>query len=78
MGRGAVLSGRGGAPRAGKLRLTFDENDGFFDHVVPPYPPASSAWGLSTADVSKDLYKGGGGYAAGPYGLGPRVPMIVV
>ncbi|GHB81275.1 phospholipase C, phosphocholine-specific [Streptomyces cirratus] len=58
--------------------ITYDENDGFFDHVVPPYPPASSAWGLSTADVSKDLYAGGGGYAAGPYGLGPRVPMIVV
>ncbi|MDF9874318.1 phospholipase C [Streptomyces pratensis] len=60
------------------LFLTYDENDGFFDHVVPPYPPASSAWGLSTADVSKDLYPGGGNYAAGPYGLGPRVPMIVV
>ncbi|WP_405422394.1 phosphocholine-specific phospholipase C [Streptomyces erythrochromogenes] len=60
------------------LFITYDENDGFFDHVVPPYPPASSAWGLSTADVSKDLYAGGGGYAAGPYGLGPRVPMIVV
>ncbi|WP_328764142.1 MULTISPECIES: phosphocholine-specific phospholipase C [unclassified Streptomyces] len=58
--------------------ITYDENDGFFDHVVPPYPPASSAWGLSTADVTKDLYAGGGGYAAGPYGLGPRVPMIVV
>ncbi|MEU8931574.1 phosphocholine-specific phospholipase C [Streptomyces sp. NPDC048409] len=60
------------------LFITYDENDGFFDHVVPPYPPTSSAWGLSTADVSKDLYAGGGGYAAGPYGLGPRVPMIVV
>ncbi|MFI1153128.1 phosphocholine-specific phospholipase C [Streptomyces sp. NPDC020817] len=58
--------------------ITYDENDGFFDHVVPPYPPASAAWGLSTADVTRDLYAGGGGYAAGPYGLGPRVPMIVV
>ncbi|MFZ3473618.1 phosphocholine-specific phospholipase C [Streptomyces sp. 4.24] len=58
--------------------ITYDENDGFFDHVVPPYPPTSAAWGLSTADVTKDLYAGGGGYAAGPYGLGPRVPMIVV
>ncbi|MFF4011606.1 phosphocholine-specific phospholipase C [Streptomyces sp. NPDC001717] len=60
------------------LFITYDENDGFFDHVVPPYPPASSAWGLSTASVTGDLYNGGGGYAAGPYGLGPRVPMIVV
>ncbi|MCP3757420.1 phosphocholine-specific phospholipase C [Streptomyces sp. TBY4] len=61
------------------LFITYDENDGFFDHVVPPYPPASSAWGLSTASVTGDLYTGGvSGYAAGPYGLGPRVPMIVV
>ncbi|WP_371618517.1 phosphocholine-specific phospholipase C [Streptomyces sp. NBC_00454] len=58
--------------------ITYDENDGFFDHVVPPYPPASSAWGLSTADVSKDLFAGNSSYTAGPYGLGPRVPMIVV
>ncbi|MER5933040.1 phospholipase C, phosphocholine-specific [Streptomyces sp. NPDC002054] len=59
--------------------ITYDENDGFFDHVVPPYPPASASWGLSTADVTGDLYKGNvSGYAAGPYGLGPRVPMIVV
>ncbi|MER5764496.1 phospholipase C, phosphocholine-specific [Streptomyces sp. NPDC002082] len=61
------------------LFITYDENDGFFDHVVPPYPPASSSWGLSTASVTGDLYTGGvSGYAAGPYGLGPRVPMIVV
>ncbi|MFZ3493901.1 phosphocholine-specific phospholipase C [Streptomyces sp. 5.8] len=61
------------------LFITYDENDGFFDHVVPPYPPASSTWGLSTASVTGDLYTGGvSGYAAGPYGLGPRVPMIVV
>ncbi len=59
--------------------LTYDENDGFFDHVVPPFPPASAARGLSTADVTQDLYTGGlSGYAAGPYGLGPRVPMLVL
>ncbi|WP_328301430.1 phospholipase C, phosphocholine-specific [Streptomyces sp. NBC_00435] len=58
--------------------ITYDENDGFFDHVVPPYPPTSSAWGLSTADVTKDLFAGNASYTAGPYGLGPRVPMIVV
>ncbi|WP_030917605.1 phosphocholine-specific phospholipase C [Streptomyces sp. NRRL B-24720] len=60
------------------LFITYDENDGYFDHVVPPYPPASASWGLSTADVSKDLYPGSSSFAAGPYGLGPRVPMIVV
>jgi phospholipase C len=62
------------------LLVTYDENDGFFDHVVPPFPPASAARGLSTADVTQDLFTAGtpAGYATGPYGLGPRVPMIVV
>ncbi|MEV5436944.1 phosphocholine-specific phospholipase C [Streptomyces sp. NPDC052682] len=60
------------------LFLTYDENDGFFDHVVPPLPPASEARGRSTADVSLDLYPGDGKRPAGPYGLGPRVPMLVV
>ncbi|MFD3835751.1 phosphocholine-specific phospholipase C [Streptomyces sp. NPDC058642] len=60
------------------LFITFDENDGFFDHVVPPLPPKSPAQGKSTVDVSLDLYPGDGNRPAGPYGLGPRVPMLVV
>ncbi|MEU9320556.1 phosphocholine-specific phospholipase C [Streptomyces sp. NPDC048295] len=60
------------------LFITYDENDGYFDHIVPPYPPASAGQGLSTVDTTLDHYKGGIGYAAGPYGLGQRVPMIVV
>ncbi|MFF9061905.1 phosphocholine-specific phospholipase C [Streptomyces sp. NPDC014882] len=60
------------------LFITYDENDGFFDHLVPPLPPASDERGRSTVDVSLDLYPGGGNRVAGPYGLGPRVPMLVV
>ncbi|QDL68257.1 phospholipase C, phosphocholine-specific [Streptomyces malaysiensis subsp. malaysiensis] len=60
------------------LLVTYDENDGFFDHVTPPFPPASAARGLSTADVTQDLFAGSSGYGAGPYGLGPRVPMLVI
>ncbi|EME99000.1 phospholipase C, phosphocholine-specific [Streptomyces mobaraensis NBRC 13819 = DSM 40847] len=60
------------------LFITYDENDGFFDHVVPPFPPASAAQGLSTVDPGPDLYKGSIGKTAGPYGLGQRVPMLVV
>ncbi|MFJ2897278.1 phosphocholine-specific phospholipase C [Streptomyces sp. NPDC087218] len=60
------------------LFITYDENDGYFDHVVPPYPPASANQGLSTVDTTLDHHKGSTGYAAGPYGLGQRVPMIVV
>ncbi|MBT3100454.1 phospholipase domain-containing protein, partial [Streptomyces sp. CBG30] len=51
---------------------------GFFDHVVPPYPPSSAAQGLSTADTTTEVYPGGPSYGPGPYGLGPRVPMFVI
>ena len=62
------------------LFITFDENDGFFDHIVPPFPPASAAQGQSTVDVSADLLAADAdaGFVAGPYGLGQRVPMLVV
>ncbi|WP_328672700.1 phosphocholine-specific phospholipase C [Streptomyces sp. NBC_00328] len=60
------------------LFVTYDENDGFFDHLVPPFPPQSAAQGKSTVDVGPDLYAGDASHAAGPYGLGQRVPMLVV
>jgi len=61
------------------LFITYDENDGYFDHVVPPFPPASAAQGASTVDTRRDYYRGGvSGYSPGPYGLGQRVPMLVV
>ncbi|MEV4458333.1 phosphocholine-specific phospholipase C [Microbispora sp. NPDC049633] len=45
------------------LFVTYDENDGFFDHVPPPVPP----------DGTPEEFAGGR-----PLGLGIRVPMIVV
>ncbi|MFJ3639184.1 phosphocholine-specific phospholipase C [Streptomyces sp. NPDC090108] len=60
------------------LFLTYDENDGFFDHVVPPFPAASAGRGKSTVDVSLDLFTGDSTHTAGPYGLGQRVPMLVL
>ncbi|SHH69212.1 phosphocholine-specific phospholipase C [Streptomyces sp. 3214.6] len=60
------------------LFVTYDENDGFFDHLLPPFPPVSAAQGRSTVDVGPDLFKGESGHTAGPYGLGQRVPMLVV
>ncbi|QXE36690.1 phospholipase C, phosphocholine-specific [Streptomyces sp. GMY02] len=60
------------------LFITYDENDGYFDHVAPPFPPASAAQGASTVDTSLDHFKGDSRHAAGPYGLGQRVPMLVV
>ncbi|MEU5076515.1 phosphocholine-specific phospholipase C [Streptomyces asoensis] len=60
------------------LFVTYDENDGFFDHLLPPFPPASAAQGRSTVDVTRDVFPGDSGHTAGPYGLGQRVPMLVV
>lgn len=64
--------------------ITYDENDGFFDHVVPPYAPMTPAAGASTVDTSLEIYRGEAGTPGasvgvpGPYGLGQRVPMLVV
>jgi phospholipase C len=60
------------------LFITYDENDGLFDHVVPPVPPSSAAQGAATVDVADEVFPGNADFVAGPYGLGPRVPMIVV
>jgi phospholipase C len=58
--------------------LMYDENDGFFDHVPPPVPPMSRAQGISTVDTTNEIFPGSSTYPAGPYGLGQRVPMIVI
>jgi phospholipase C len=58
--------------------LMYDENDGFFDHMVPPTPPQSRAQGISTIDTTNEVFLGNSQYAAGPYGLGFRVPMVVI
>ncbi|PZP30927.1 MAG: phospholipase C, phosphocholine-specific [Roseateles depolymerans] len=59
--------------------ICFDENDGFFDHIVAPTPPATAAQGKSTVSTVNELYPGASStYVAGPYGLGARVPMLVI
>ncbi len=60
------------------LFVMYDENDGFFDHMVPPTPPQSRAQGLSTVDTTNEVFAGDADFAAGPYGLGFRVPMLVI
>jgi phospholipase C len=47
--------------------LIYDENDGLFDHVTPPTPPAGTAGEFITVDKVSD-----------PIGLGFRVPCIIV
>ena len=66
------------------LFITYDENDGFFDHMVPGYAPMTPEDGASNVDTSMEFYHGEAGLPGastgvpGPYGLGWRVPMIVV
>ena len=76
------------------LILNYDENDGLFDHVLPPVPPAAGH-GLVSDDLqdslgdefidldkhpgeSAPLVPGADPGGVQPIGLGPRLPMILV
>jgi len=54
--------------------VTWDDSGGFFDHVPPPVPPPGTPGEFLTATPPS----GGAGDIAGPIGLGPRVPMLVI
>jgi len=73
--------------------VTYDENDCFFDHMPPPAPPArtedGTSGGLSTVELDGEYHDARRGPSASTpddppalhgrgYGLGPRVPMLVV
>lgn len=68
------------------LIVTFDENDGFFDHAPPPAVPSYNPDGSLAGKTTLQTPLGGeyftneiaGVTATRPYGLGPRVPMYVV
>ena len=61
------------------LFITYDENDGFFDHLVPPHPNTPLIPGDSNVSTEHEFYPGSAYEPlAGHYGLGPRVPMYVV
>jgi phospholipase C len=74
------------------LFVTFDENDGLFDHVPPPAPPSynldGTLAGKSTLDLSGEYFSDPErkylhpddqvSGAVRPWGLGPRVPMYVI
>jgi phospholipase C len=52
----------------------YDENDGFFDHVPPPVPPAGAAGEyLGVTPLPADAMG-----VRGPIGLGFRVPLLVI
>ncbi|HVU61132.1 MAG TPA: alkaline phosphatase family protein [Mycobacteriales bacterium] len=56
------------------LFLMYDENDGWFDHVPPPTPPANTAGEYLTAATLDSSTLG----IRGPLGLGVRVPLLVM
>ncbi len=56
------------------LFVTYDENDGFFDHVAPPLAPAGTPGEYVTVNPLPADASG----IAGPIGLGVRVPMLVI
>jgi phospholipase C len=67
--------------------VTFDENDGFFDHVPPPAPPSIGEDGrtlggstLPDASMAGLYYRNevGGVLGTRPFGLGPRVPLYII
>ena len=60
------------------LFLNYDEAGGFFDHMVPPTPPQTDMLGGSTVDTVNEIFPGNSNNPSGPYGLGTRVPMIVI
>ncbi len=71
------------------LLINFDENDGLFDHVPPPAPPARDPAdptrfiGATTVPADDEYHQiseseRDAPFLGRPYGLGPRVPMYVV
>jgi phospholipase C len=67
------------------LLLMYDENDGYFDHVVPPQPPTPVLPGKSTVSTDGEIHDRTGPYGDRsqypdnlPYGLGPRVGLIAI
>jgi phospholipase C len=74
------------------LLLTFDENDGLFDHVPPPAPPSynvdGTLAGKSTLDLRGEYFSDPDrkhldpsdviSGTVRPWGLGPRVPLYVI
>lgn len=57
------------------LIVSYDENGGFFDHVIPPTPPPGTPGEYLSGDVGRISAAAG---IAGPIGLGYRVPCLVI
>jgi phospholipase C len=56
--------------------INYDEADGSFDHIVPPAPPQTPAYGASTVSIENEIVTTS--TPNGPIGLAQRVPLIVI
>jgi phospholipase C len=58
------------------LIISYDENGGFFDHVIPPTPPPGTTGEYVTVPDINSVPGSGG--VRGPIGLGFRVPCFII
>jgi len=56
--------------------VNYDEGDGSFDHMTPPFPPQSPAYGASTVDFHNEIVTTS--TPNGPIGLGTRVSFLAI
>jgi phospholipase C len=56
--------------------IDYDEADGSFDHILPPTPPLSSAYGASTVSIENEILTDA--TPTGPIGLNTRVPFLAI
>jgi phospholipase C len=56
--------------------VNYDEADGSFDHILPPTPPHTPAYGASTISIENEIVTTS--TPNDPIGLGQRVPFLVV
>ena len=56
--------------------VNYDEADGSFDHMPPPFPPPSPAYGASTVDFHNEIVTTA--TPNGPIGLNSRVSFLAI
>ncbi len=56
--------------------INYDEADGSFDHILPPTPPLTSAYGASTVSIENEIITNA--TPNGPVGLNCRVPFLAI
>jgi phospholipase C len=56
--------------------VNYDEADGSFDHILPPTPPHTHAYGASTVSIENEIVTTSTPHD--PIGLGQRVPFLVI